>query len=185
MAEPTLTLWKLDGSIQCEGGGASPDDMSGELKSLNFNIQSMRKGVAPGMVFPSVCGAPTGSANFYDVEEAGITRQMLKAAGDAGFRLGGISALSAASAATLDRPVPIPWRPITDKIKDIIKIDPRFARLEIPDEVLDYKSLPMEYVGYAFRQYNEGDPITKDLRLDRYNVVLDPDTKRITRTWVG
>jgi len=39
--------------------------------------------------------------------------------------------------------------------------------------------------GCELRVYDTGDAITKDLRLDRYNVELSPSTRRIVRVWYG
>lgn len=40
-------------------------------------------------------------------------------------------------------------------------------------------------VGCVLRVYHTGDPLTKDLRLDRYNVELSRSTERIVQVWFG
>lgn len=40
-------------------------------------------------------------------------------------------------------------------------------------------------VGCSLRVYHTGDALTKDYRLDRYNVELSPSTERIVQVWYG
>jgi len=40
-------------------------------------------------------------------------------------------------------------------------------------------------LGCVLRVYHTGDALTKDYRLDRYNVELSPSTERIVRIWYG
>ena len=40
-------------------------------------------------------------------------------------------------------------------------------------------------VGCSLRVYHTGDALTKDYRLDRYNVELSPSTQRIVQVWYG
>jgi hypothetical protein len=40
-------------------------------------------------------------------------------------------------------------------------------------------------IGYTVRLYHTGDPLTRDLRPDRFDIELDPTTERIVRVWFG
>jgi hypothetical protein len=44
---------------------------------------------------------------------------------------------------------------------------------------------PGYLAGMALRVYHTGDMITKDYRLDRFNIELSRETERIVRAWIG
>lgn len=72
---------------------------------------------------------------------------------------------------TLDVPVPGPWPWLTPGV---------LGGGDNP--------FPMSYtqlIGKTVRVYHTGDPLTRDLRPDRFDIELDPTTERIVRVWFG
>lgn len=58
-----ISVYKSDGSRQCESGGVSLETMQHEL--LGIKVYSAQKDTLRGVSFPSVCGGMTGNVNVY------------------------------------------------------------------------------------------------------------------------
>lgn len=87
--EAGMTIWvfKSDGSVQCETGDISLDDARSELGEIvgEQNIGDGRKLNLPGF-HPTLCGAPTGRVNAFELTDEGWTRFLTGFVGQLGWR---------------------------------------------------------------------------------------------------
>ncbi len=62
-----MTVFKYDGSVQCEKGiGISVDEMASALTNAGIKVFTSAK-KPDGMLRPQMCGQPTGMANTYSI----------------------------------------------------------------------------------------------------------------------
>lgn len=67
-----VLVYKYDGSLQCgQGKGVSADSMAKDLKGINVFSSSKRK---DGLMHIQVCGAATGSANVFEINEPDLSQ---------------------------------------------------------------------------------------------------------------
>ncbi|MHC2432735.1 hypothetical protein [Bradyrhizobium sp. USDA 4451] len=85
--EPSVRVYRLDGSLQCEMGKARTlaEDRQ-VLEQLGAKIISEGKRVVPTNII-AVCGAPTGAANSYVILAADWAKILGSFVGPAGFAL--------------------------------------------------------------------------------------------------
>ena len=70
----TVRVFRYDGSLQCGMGQAvSLDEMAKELTAVNIGVLSSEKRVVPGFII-TLCGAPTGIANVYEIAKDDLPR---------------------------------------------------------------------------------------------------------------
>ena len=63
----TIVVYKYDGSMQCEEGGASVEDMQRELTRAGVEVVCGLK-AQDGRAYPAMCGAATGRINVYTID---------------------------------------------------------------------------------------------------------------------
>jgi hypothetical protein len=121
--EPTIQVYKYDGTLQCGLGKEVPlDAMAAELTAAEIEILSSRKG-HDGLDHIAVCGASTGSINVYTIPqvELAIAEQIgfdplvtpelakrIKPQSQAIDGTGGTAPLEPSRVAPADR-TPLPW----------------------------------------------------------------------------
>jgi hypothetical protein len=70
----TVQVFRYDGSLQCGMGQGVPlDEMAKELTAVNIRVLSSEKRVVPGFII-TLCGAPTGIANVYEIAKDDLPR---------------------------------------------------------------------------------------------------------------
>ncbi len=70
VADQTVFVYKSDGSLQCGGGQTkSVEVMAKELKAIRV-LSSQNK--SDGLMHTTVCGAPTGKINVYEIPAAAL-----------------------------------------------------------------------------------------------------------------
>lgn len=69
-AQP-LSVYKYDGSVQCEDGGATVESMRRELVNAGVVVICGQK-ARDGRAYPAMCGAATGRINVYTIDAAGL-----------------------------------------------------------------------------------------------------------------
>jgi hypothetical protein len=63
-----IEVYRPDGSLQCEPGGAIPlEQMRNTLTDADIVVHSERK-ADDGLMRPAVCGAGTGAINVYSID---------------------------------------------------------------------------------------------------------------------
>lgn len=63
----TVWVYKLDGTLQCDQGlEISLEEMQKQLESIGARVLQAKKQMSCNL-FASVCGAPTGMANTYEI----------------------------------------------------------------------------------------------------------------------
>ena len=63
-----VQVYKPNGSVQCESGGAIPlQQMGSQLTDAGIVVHAARK-ADDGLMRPAVCGAGTGAINVYDID---------------------------------------------------------------------------------------------------------------------
>lgn len=191
-----VDVYKFDGSTQCnpDAKATSPETVKAELQTRGIDVKDVRKDHL-GLI-PQLCGFPTGAVNVATIPASQYTvastlgyslfsvhvssssdspamregfGRMLDAQN---FRLSGPVSLTPINdpegpvVGPLPRPVlpfdphlppfkPVPWEPMKPLI-------PQHAHLLISD-------LP----NHVFRLIRPGDPITYDLRKERFNIAVD------------
>jgi hypothetical protein len=67
-----IEVFKPDGSRQCEpDSGTPPAAMRAELEAAGITVHAARIG-SDGMMYPQVCGAPTGRIHVFSIEPAAL-----------------------------------------------------------------------------------------------------------------
>ncbi|VEG13458.1 hypothetical protein [Moraxella cuniculi] len=66
-----MDIYKSDESVQCGGGGISPEQMRSQLQ--NIVVYQMRKGQL-NRAYPAVCGGATGSVNIYTIDKGQLAQ---------------------------------------------------------------------------------------------------------------
>ena len=80
-SEAVVAVFKRENSIQCEAGsGIRASRLRRELDNLKIAVLDYRK-LHDGMVYPAVCGAPTGFIHVFT-----IANDSLLTAETAGFK---------------------------------------------------------------------------------------------------
>jgi len=64
----TVKVYRSDGSLQCEGGGITPETMRATLESAGIAVQCAQAG-HDGNMHITVCGSPTGNINVFTIEK--------------------------------------------------------------------------------------------------------------------
>lgn len=86
-AEPTVRVYKTDGSVQCEDRApVSLEEMQIELEGLGGTVISAEKRVLPGAII-QLCGAATGKVNSYVIPLTGWKIITISIRGPSGFAL--------------------------------------------------------------------------------------------------
>lgn len=180
-------VYKLDGTLQCGmGSEVSVSDAKKELAALigEKAILNGEKRRLP-MMFPDVCGAPTGMANVFEVTEEGLFLLFHGFVGPAGFALWtwGRQAPTKDMTFSEDRPLPWPWSKFTMGDQEIgASIANAIASL---NQVGANPTTLIELLGRRCRFYRAGkDSLTMDLVPQRVNFELD-DHSNIQRIWFG
>lgn len=182
----SVWVYKLDGTLQCDmGKEISLEQGKKELATLigAKSILAAEKRHVP-LMFPDLCGAPTGNANVYEITEEGLYILFHGFVGPMGFALwswGTPKRLSKAKLAE-DRPVPWPWSKLA---KDGAEPDAMFANLiSSLTQVGTHPTEIVDLIGRRCRCYKQGDPLTMDFMPERVNVELN-DGGTIHRIWFG
>ena len=71
--EPSVKVFKSQGSMQCTGGAIDPEVMKNELITAGIDVRSFSCGI-DGLVHPALCGAPDGAINIFDIPQSMITQ---------------------------------------------------------------------------------------------------------------
>lgn len=71
--EPSVKVFKSRGSLQCTGGGTSPQVMEMELIGAGITVRSFSCGI-DGLAHPTVCGAPDGKINIFDIPQSQLAQ---------------------------------------------------------------------------------------------------------------
>jgi hypothetical protein len=156
--------------------------MEAQLREIGVSPLSSEKRRLCGFV-SAVCGAPTGQVNAFEISEKDAELLFTGIVGSLGFKLwtcdhGGAQHLAGGE-------VPFPWSALTGgRGKDPVPANTLLQAFARATSATSNPVLIRELVGYACRVYNQGDALTKDFRLDRFNVELGPDG-RITDVWFG
>ncbi|MDZ4371242.1 MAG: I78 family peptidase inhibitor [Phenylobacterium sp.] len=191
-------VFKPDGAIQCQGGPAqSLDSARAELARLIGESEILR-GVQAQLIVMTVCGAPGGRVNAFELTPAGLERLQTGFVGPGGWRLWIFDdppqpAASHGSKTPAGPEVPLPLSATLDRLLG----DAPMPKLDfLPSETLDQMrawqaslaSRAMEVVlqfaaaqptrldelvGYDIRLVKPGEGVTRDLRPDRLNLYLD------------
>jgi hypothetical protein len=67
-----VEVFRPDGSRQCEpDSGTPPAAMRAELEAAGVTVHAARTG-SDGMMYPQVCGAPTGRINVFSIDPAAL-----------------------------------------------------------------------------------------------------------------
>ncbi|MCP4932939.1 MAG: hypothetical protein GY927_01755 [bacterium] len=168
----TVWIWNDDGTRQCEDGtGVSLDDMQKELESIGAKVLNAEKRTHCRFI-TSVCGAPTGSVNAYEVTEEDWEKLKGGFVGTLGFKLWDCADIKTPSPTAIksmeklleDGQIPWPWAQISSVAKTPV--------------------LLREIIGRPCRCYHKGDALTEDFRPDRVNIELDQEN-RILDIWFG
>lgn len=69
----SISVYRYDGSVQCEQGGTSVETMRKELMSEGVGVTCGRK-AQDGKVYPAMCGAATGRINVFTIDGADLRR---------------------------------------------------------------------------------------------------------------
>ena len=156
----TIWIYKFDGTIQCD-----PDSSEISLESMRAdlavrigddNILHMEKRSLPTI---ELCGAPTGSANAFEITSEGWVLLNHGITGNPGYR-------------------PWPGSPEISATEDVSGV--HGLRVSI-------QSLPTsikELIGRPLRVYTSGDSLTKDWIPERVNIEKD-QTQTIVDIWFG
>ncbi|BAZ94174.1 hypothetical protein TspCOW1_08650 [Thiohalobacter sp. COW1] len=62
-----LSVYKYDGSVQCEDGGITVENMRRELVNAGVEVICGQK-ARDGRAYPAMCGAATGRINVYTID---------------------------------------------------------------------------------------------------------------------
>lgn len=65
-------VFKHDGSVQCDGGGVSVDEMAGELTSAGIDVFCSQQAY-DGLAYCAACGCGTGRINVYTIDSRDLT----------------------------------------------------------------------------------------------------------------
>jgi hypothetical protein len=68
-----LKVYKYDGSAQCEGAGASVEEMQRELTDAGVPVFCGQK-AGDGYAYAAVCGASTGMINVYTIDASDLAK---------------------------------------------------------------------------------------------------------------
>jgi hypothetical protein len=66
-SQATIKVYKYDGSVQCENGEISLDEMENELTDAGVTVYCSQKGF-DGYAYPTACGNATGVINIYEID---------------------------------------------------------------------------------------------------------------------
>jgi hypothetical protein len=165
-------VWRHDGTLQCGQGSEQPLEEAHEQLAAIIGADSVLNGEkrqAP-VILPTVCGAPTGQANAFELTESGYYLLFHGFVGPIGFR---------------------PW--LDDKLahvqagltSSILGVEEHSARkqLTLAGFGAGEPTSIQELFGRQCRAYTVGDALTMDFRPDRFNVGLV--NGRIRELWFG
>jgi hypothetical protein len=99
----SIFVAKYDGSLQCMGGGVSPDEMAKELTAVGIRVLD-KKNVRDGLKHMTLCGASTGMMNAYEISAVDYP-----AAKVLGFIFMGTKSTTPSMAIAGDDLFPWPW----------------------------------------------------------------------------
>lgn len=197
----SVWIYRADGSLQCGfAEGESLETARADLAKAvgDDKILSQEKRQKPGVV-SSVCGAPTGAVNAYELSDEGYQLWLTGFAGRLGFEIwiwGGAKSGGGPNNYFAAGPeVPFPMKepgipfPMKALAEDLVATPSSGSALDLEKlraliaEVGSPSSRPhllSEVVGHPIRVIAPGDAPTLDLRWDRINFYVDGDGK-VTR----
>lgn len=76
----TLSVFKHDGALQCQGEGESPQAMQAR-ELAGVAVLAARRDRLPGVEFPAVCGGMTGNVNVFVIRAADWPRARVRGFG--------------------------------------------------------------------------------------------------------
>ena len=62
----TVEVFKSLGSMQCTGGGSTPEALRGQLSGAGVAVVATSCG-SDGLAYPAMCGAPDGAIAIFEV----------------------------------------------------------------------------------------------------------------------
>lgn len=182
-----LWIYRLDGTIQCRD---IPETTLAEdqklLESLigAHNVLKSEKRYLPTI---TVCNAPTGACNAFEITHEGWWLLNHGIAGNPGFRPwnGEFTVVTQPDSAALA------------KSSAGISVDPDKPLPKVIEELLGRRpvvpfppTIPVPpadcgLVGMTLRTYETDDKISQDWNPERVNIELAPGTNRIVGVWIG
>jgi hypothetical protein len=168
-----LWVWRHDGTLQCGlGNEETLEEAHQQLATIigNGSILAEEKRTLPSMII-SLCGAPTGQANAFQLTEEGYWLLFHGIVGPVNFR---------------------PW---LDEPAGKSKDETPFPSIQAADLAATLKHVSIagtrgvglghieDLYGHECRVYKVGDALTKDFRPERFNVGLDDG--RMKEIWFG
>ena len=156
-------IFKDDGTRQCEDDpGISLKEMAEELETLGAEVLDSEK--RQYGVVSTLCGAPTGQVNAYEVSLDDWNRIKKGYVGPNGFRVWPQEEVYAGGP-------PSPWP--TASVSPVELTSARYNPV-----------LVRELIGRSVRCYKQGDHLTLGYQPDRVNIEHD-DRNRILDIWFG
>ena len=180
-------VYKEDGTKQCGWGTEIPiDKMEQELAGLigPREILGREKRTLP-LVFPEVCGAPTGKVNAYKITEAGAYKLFHGFVGPNGFKLWiwpprQVGELAVARGGdSVPFPLSAKDSPGAETMKSSLT-----NMLASVNQAGNQPVLVRDLIGHPARYYKHGDGLTMDYRPNRVNIEHD-ENNVIMRIWFG
>jgi len=175
MVVPSPWVWRHDGTLQCGGGAEETvQEAREQLESLVGapNVLAGEKRRLPGMII-TLCGAPTGSVNAFELTPQGFWVLFHGFVGPMGFR---------------------PW--VDDNLVENMVADGGVdvwpfqsisatdgTNLSLVGTGMANPCCIQELYGHACRAYKVGDPLTEDYRPNRFNI--GTENGRIKEMWFG
>jgi hypothetical protein len=176
MVVPSPWVWRHDGTLQC--GLGSEETLQETREQLETvvgaaNVLDGEKRKLPGMII-TMCGAPTGEVNAYQLTPWGFWLLFHGIPGPIGFRPWVDENLVETMMADGGGGVDVwPFNSLSGGENNLglvgaSKIDPCCIQ---------------ELYGHRCRAYKVGDPLTEDYRPDRFNI--GTENGRIKELWFG
>ena len=170
-------VWRHDGTLQCGMGQEEMlDEAREQLATIigDDDIVSGEKRTLPSMII-TLCGAPTGQVNAFELTESGFWLLFHGIVGPIGFRPWQDELPGKSVGGEVPFPSSLAARELTDTIKRVSIAGTRGGGGG--PTAID------ELYGRLCRVYNVGDELTKDHLPERFNVGLVRG--RIKELWFG
>jgi Peptidase inhibitor I78 family len=183
-------VYNFDGTLQCDlGTEVSVAEARKQLAMLigDESILAGEKRRVP-MMFPAMCGAPTGMANVFQITEEGLYVLFHGFVGPMGFALWTWGDDKPNTVAKIAAAAPVlPWPFPLSKLANVnAKTDDAFVANLIASmtQVGSQPTTLAEIIGRRCRCYKQGDMLTMDYVPQRVNIELDAHSV-IQRIWFG